>query len=203
MRKHLFIVGLIITGSLIVLSCNDVCSCKKVSCPAYKNANFDQWFPYQANQTIVFNDTTHSLANDTITITSISATESYEANRGCYNGASGCTSNKYIYSSYLSVNYSSSTEWDNSAGDSNYIFTLHDFSVNAKGINSGGFVNTSYPSGYYTSINLAGKTYQNVQTIFRTDTANTNYDVYQVYVEKGVGVIAWRSQYAKTLFVLK
>ncbi len=201
--KRYYFMAVIVISTSFLFSCNDVCSCKKVSCPAYNNTSFDLWLPYQSSQKIVFTDTAHRLIEDTIDINDVSARQAYEANKGCIDGDAGCSSDKYIYSPELSASYNSSSDWSGTTTDSNYTLSLHDFSVTAKGIGGTGFINTSFPSVYYNNLTLNGKIYESVQTIYRTDTAGAGYDVYQVYLKKGTGLIAWRSQYANTLFVLK
>src|SRR3954454_16769799 len=114
--------------SLLLQACKDVCSCKKVTCPAYTNANFDQWFPYTAAQQIVYMDTAQQFNNDTINITDLTATQAYEANKGCYNGASGCSSDKFVYSTSFSVNYNAAADWDGVAIDSSYSLSVYNFS---------------------------------------------------------------------------
>lgn len=205
MRKLFAFLSVLIINALMLSSCNDVCSCKKVSCPAYKNANFDQWFPYTLQQNVSFMDSAQKLPDDTILINGVSAQQAYEADKGCINGDNGCSSDKYIssYNYSFSVSYNSSSDWDGTLIDSNYSFALRDFSIIAKGLSSNGFVATSASSNYYNNIQLNGKNYPNVQALSRTDTAGGNYDVYEVYLQKGTGLLAWRSQYANTLFVLK
>src|SRR5690348_11638847 len=89
-NKNKTIIALALTCrfTLLLQSCKDVCSCKKVTCPAYTNANFDQWFPYTINQQIIYMDSAQQRNNDTVVITDLTATQAYEANKGCYNGAS-------------------------------------------------------------------------------------------------------------------
>src|SRR6478752_3965861 len=59
MKKIILNIAAIATIScciIIIQSCNSVCSCKQVPCPGYRNANFDQWFPYDSSQQITFID---------------------------------------------------------------------------------------------------------------------------------------------------
>src|SRR4051812_34252786 len=83
MKSNISITILAFTCSLTLLlqACKDVCSCKKVTCPAYTNANFDQWFPYTASQQVIYMDSSLKQDNDTIVITDLTATQAYEANK--------------------------------------------------------------------------------------------------------------------------
>lgn len=205
-NRTIMILTLAFACCFIVLlqACKDVCSCKKVTCPAYTNANFDQWFPYTAAQQVIYMDTAHQQNNDTITITDLTATQAYEANKGCYNGASGCSSDKYIYSNNFSVNYNAAADWDGVAIDSNYSLKVYDFSVTAGRLSNTGFGNTSLPEAFYPMLSLNSKDYQNVQVIYRQDTAAIKGEgISEIYLQKNTGLLAYRYYPSQTLFVRK
>lgn len=200
-------ISLFVYSSALLQACSSsgggACSCKQVSCPAYKNVNFDLWFPYTQSQQIVFADSANLINQDTIVISTISATQSYEASQGCGSSNSGCSSDKYIYSPSLSFSYNSSSDWDGNVLDSSYSFSVYNFSTTATGLSNVGLGSTTMPSQFYPAIDIGGQTYANVQVIFSADTTNVKDSVYQVYLQKGTGLLAFRYYPSKTLFVKK
>ncbi len=206
-HKTTVAISLLFCSSYILQACSSnsggTCSCKQVTCPAYKNSNFDQWFPYIQSQQIVFADSANTLINDTIVISTVSASQSYEAQQGCGSNTSGCASDKYIYSPSLSFGYKSSSDWNGNVLDSNYSLIVHGFSITAKGLNGAGLNLTTMPSQFYSDINLNGQLYSNVQRIASTDTTTVKDAVYQVYLQKGTGLLAFRYYPSQTLFVKK
>ena len=207
--KHQIIIAisLLVCSSCLLQGCSSsgggTCSCKQVSCPAYKNINFDLWFPYTQSQQIVFADSANSVNQDTIVISTISATQSYEASQGCGSTNNGCSSDKYIYAPSLSFSYNSSSDWDGNVLDSNYSFSVYGFTTTATGLSSAGLGSTTMPSQFYSAINIGGQLYANVQMIFSADTTNVKDAVYEVYLQKGTGLLAFRYYPSQTLFVKK
>lgn len=201
-------ISLLFCSSYLLQACSsnsggDTCSCKQVSCPAYKNGNFDVWFPYTQSQQIVFADSAKVAADDTMVITTVSATQSYEAEQGCGSANSGCSSDKYIYSPSLTFSYNSSSDWAGNVLDSNYLLTVYGFTTTATGLSSAGLSGTIMLSQFYPSLNIGGQSYANVQMIFSADTTNVKDFVYQVYLQKGTGLLAFRYYPSHTLFVKK
>ncbi len=206
-RQTTIAMGLFFCSSYLLQACSSnsggTCSCKQISCPAYKNSNFDAWFPYTQSQQIVYADSANSVNQDTIVISTVSATQLYEAQQGCGGTNNGCASNKYIYSPSLSCSYNSSSDWNGNVLDSNYLLSVHDFSTSATGLNSAGLSITTMPSQFYPAINIGGQSYENVQMIWSTDTTNLKDAIYQVYLQKGIGLLAFRYYPSQTLFVKK
>lgn len=200
-------ISLLFYSSLLLQACSSnsggTCSCKQISCPAYKNSNFDVWFPYTQSQQIVYADSANSGNQDTIVITTVSASQLYEAKQGCGSTNTGCASDKYIYSPSLLCSYNSSSDWSGNALDSNYSLTVYSFTTAAKGLNNTGLSITTMPSQFYPAINIGGQSYANVQMIWSTDTTNLKDAVYQVYLQKGTGLLAYRFYPSHTLFVKK
>jgi hypothetical protein len=183
-------------------SCKDVCSCKKVPCPGYSNANFDQWFPYDSAQQIIYTDSAGK-SYDTATVLYAYADAPYEASKGCYNGASGCASGRYINSNIFRINYFNSEDWAGVVIDSGYTIDVYDFSVRAGQLGNSGFGYADQSSDFFANINLNGKTCQNVQALWRTDTASIKGSVYKIYIQKSTGLLAYEYYPSKTIFLKK
>ena len=98
--------SLFLTGTLLITiyffdSCN-ICSCKKVPCPAFEDIDFKNWFAYSPGQQIVFK---YQSAYDTIHLSGFEENDAYEASQGCYHGDYGCTQNLNISSYEMTPNY--------------------------------------------------------------------------------------------------
>ena len=180
-------------------SCS-ICSCKKVSCSAFEDASFINWFAYQQEQQIIFK---YQSSFDTITLQNIYKSEAYEASQGCYNGDDGChktmsTESKEIAANFkrkLSLTYFSQTPFGSSSATTKSIsLFLQGFNCTASDINDQGLV---LPPGFYSgnyspSLSINGTTFNNVQTITRDTTAGISaQEPYKVYLSKGIGLIAY------------
>jgi hypothetical protein len=127
----------------------------------------------------------------------------YEAKKGCYKGASGCASGKYVHSNIFRISYFSREDWDGVVLDSGYSIDVYDFSMQAGKLDNNGFGYTRWPSAFLASIELNGKTYQNVQSVQRTDTANIKGGIYKIYLQRNSGLLAYEYYPSKTLLVKK
>lgn len=180
-------------------SCS-ICSCKKISCSAFEDANFINWFTYQQDQQIIFK---YQSAFDTITLQNIYRSEAYEASQGCYNGDDGChknmsTESKEIATNFrrkLSLTYFSQTPFGSSSASTKSIsLYLQGFDCMASDINDQGLV---LPPGFYSSnyspaLSINGTTFNNVQTITRDTTIGISAPLpFKVYLSKGIGLIAY------------
>src|SRR5687767_11144953 len=94
MRKNsIYLIFLFIP---VFFSSCSICDCRQVPCSAFDDPLFEQWFPYQAGQVIVYK--TDAGNSDTITINYFDKSPAYETSKGCYGGSMGCMSNAYIAS---------------------------------------------------------------------------------------------------------
>ena len=199
--RFLIFYKLIFLSVIFFQSCNDVCSCKKVSCPGYNNPDFDKWFPYDSAEKIIF---TSGNANDTAFINYVSQRQPYEANKGCYHSDMGCTADKSISSNIFNVYYHINKDWDGTAVDSGYTLNVYNFSIFAKKLDDEGLQIISFPSKFYTNIQLNDNDYKNVQVIYNSDTLNeAPLNIFAIYLQKNTGVLAYQTYPAKTLFVKK
>jgi len=194
--------GLLLTSILLLIiytynSCS-ICSCKKVSCPAFDDVNFLNWFSYQQSQ-IIFK---YQSAYDTINLLPFEKSEPYEASQGCYNGSSGCSQRISIVSlevtanfrQKFSVNYFSTTAFGSSTSAKSISLYLEGFRFTASDINDQGLVLPPglYNSNYSPSLPINGTAFNNVQTITRDTSADISaQQPYKVYLSKGIGLIAY------------
>jgi len=178
-------------------SCS-ICSCKKVSCPAFDDVNFLNWFSYQQSQ-VIFK---YQSAYDTINLLPFEKSEAYEASQGCYNGSDGCGQRLSIVSHEVtanfrqefSVTYFSHTAFGSSASTKSITLFLQGFNCAASDINDQGLVLVPglYNSNHTPTLSLNGTTFNNVQTITRDTTIDISAPLpFKVYLSKGIGLIAY------------
>jgi len=194
---------LLFTGTLLFLvyffnSCN-ICSCKKVPCPAFENTDFQNWFPYSSGQQLVFK---YQSASDTIHLSEFEKNDAYEASQGCYHGDLGCMQNLNIlshemtpnYIRKLHIGYGSQTPFGSTATKKSITLFVKGFNCSATDINNQGLVLEPgvYSGAYSASLVINGVSYNSVQTIVR-DTLRDNFTLqpYKVYLGKGTGLIAY------------
>ena len=186
-----------------------ICSCKKVPCPAFEDANFLNWFSYQQGQQIIFK---YQSASDTINLLPFQKSEAYEASQGCYNGDDGCNQTLSIWSNEvtsnfrqkLTISYFSLTGFGSSTSTKSIRFFLNGFNCSASDINDQGLVLQPglYSSVYSPSLTINGIPYNNVQTITRDTTADIlAQQPYKVYLSKGAGLIAYEIFPTRNLWV--
>ena len=178
-------------------SCS-ICSCKKVSCPAFEDIKYENWFPYQQGQQIIFK---YQSAYDTITLSGFNKSDAYEASQGCYNGAVGCSQNFSFASNEIaanfrqkfSVSYFSQTPFGSSVSAKSISLFLQGFNCSANDITDQGLVVQPglYKSDYSASLSVNGISFNNVQTITRDTTDIATPQPFKVYLSKGAGLIAY------------
>jgi len=205
--RTLLLTSILLLTIYIYNSCS-ICSCKKVSCPAFEDVSFLDWFSYQQSR-IIFK---YQSAYDTINLLPFEKSEGYEASQGCYNGSDGCSQRLSIAShemtadfrSKFSVNYISMTSFGSSTSAKSISLYLQGFKFTASDINDQGLVLPPglYSSNYSSSLSINGTTFNNVQTIIRDTTADISaQQPYKVYLSKGVGLIAYETYPTRALWV--
>jgi hypothetical protein len=188
--------------SLLTTACKDVCSCKKVACPEFNDPLFDKWFPYNANQQIIFKTTTGK--TDTITIDYFSKSPSYEAKQGCTGAANGCSEQANIYSyaidgdkvAKFNVFYTISTPFTSSLTTKSLQFHFHQFTISATDITTQGLVldpSQSVQTQNAGTVNLNGSIFSAVQ-ILQRDTVNTRTNgPYKLYLSQNTGIAGYET----------
>jgi len=192
MRSVVFVAGLIFFSSSFY-NCN-VCSCKKVTCPAFEDVNFQTWFAsYQSGQQSVYK---YQSSFDTITLANPIKNETYEASQGCIGANQGCSMN-YLAESYeISATFRRKLSLNYFGGPSQKSISLWvmGFDCSANDINDQGLVPVPgvYTGSYATSLTLNGRIFNNVQVIMRDTMTNRFIDQpYKIYLSKGSGLIAY------------
>jgi hypothetical protein len=194
-----FLLAIFLSFIIFLFDHCSICSCKQVPCPAFSDNNFSQWFPYSNGDTVIFQSSSEF---DTIRFSGIEKSSSYDASRGCYNGSSGCTANCHIVSNEIFGSYNRKFQVSISIitpfGSTNptrlVSFNLYGFSSQANNIADTGLVASSFPSKYFTTLNIGNKIYDNVQVIQQDTAGTTNYaGPYKIYLEKNQGMIAYEN----------
>ena len=192
MRSIAFVAGMIFLGYSFH-SCN-VCTCKKISCPAFEDVDFQTWFAaYQSSQRSIFK---YQSTFDTITTPAPHKNEAYEASQGCYGRSQGCAMDFSVGSNEITASFKRklSIEYFGGPGSSSISLWVMGFDCNARDVNEQGLVLSSlgYSSNYAGSLILNGTTFNNVQVITRDTTMNHfTEQPYKVYLGKGTGLIAY------------
>ena len=192
MRSIAFIAGMIFL-SWIVHSCN-VCTCKKIACPAFEDVDFQTWFAaYQSSQQFIFK---YQASFDTITLSTPNKNEAYESSQGCYGRNQRCSMDFSVGSNEITAGFRQKLliRYFGGPGSASISLWVMGFDCNAIDVNDQGLVLTSgkYTSSYAASLTLNGMSFNNVQVITRdTTTDQFTEQPYKVYLSKGGGMVAY------------
>lgn len=162
-------------------------SCSKTTCPAFADAAFDSWFPYQPDQMILFTSATSE--RDTIGISSTYRSVEHKQ----YGGSESCNAWASV-SSFVTpttpqfyINY-------NTYPDGNALsIQLNEFSVSSATLSEQQITVTdnSASSVSLTSVVIAGKTVGPVIQLQRDTTNIKSAGVYRIWLSKGVGLVGY------------
>lgn len=189
----------------ILSACNTVCSTKKVGCPGFSDPNFSTWFPYRANQTIIFKNQ----VGDSIkyAISDIDSSGRYDAIIGGLFGrsAKSCSTSIYINAmpdsitqSGFVVQYYVDTPFSGQDVSKYLQIVAQNSSWNVGGVykDSIGNVLNTYNStsiahtNYQVTLNN-GLTIDTLVTITNDTTLDHSSRFYKVFIQKGKGVIGF------------
>jgi hypothetical protein len=186
-----FIFSLCLFLTMVFFDNCTTCSCKQVPCPAFNDTNFNQWFPYNSGDQVIF---WNNSVSDTFNLYA-DRSASYEISQGCFGANGSCMAHCYMYSNELYSSYNRKFQLS-IYGTSPKSISLDFYQFNCQAIHiadTGLVFNDSLThSHYYPSLNVRGKTFSDVQLITR-DTAAT-YKIsgpYKVFLAKKVGIIAY------------
>jgi hypothetical protein len=197
---------LLFLSSTLINSCT-VCSCKKMPCPAFNDAYFDQWMGNFSDKKVTYRNS--NLVSDTFTLSHADSSIDKEANKGCLEGSNECSSLFQTRSFELTPSgsikfqlfYHSNTGWD---GVSNKQITIQvrNFSVMASNVYDTGFVfhTNGIHTAYIPAITLRSKIYSNVQMI-QADTNVKVPGVYKIYLSKNSGLVAYEEYPTHELWI--
>jgi hypothetical protein len=192
----LVILLVIVFAAMEVLT---ACS-RTIHCPAFSNAQFDTWFPYQQGQLLLFmnsrseKDSTF-LYSCTRSGASVIKTRAYEPacraeaqihGQGSMPMAIYCE--VYNDTSFVTVSVADFGTLGKSIGDTGLVLPE-------------GAVAAGYKSAYYNSIHLNGKTFSSVQLLERNTARIATEGVYRVYISKENGIIAYEIYPSHDLWV--
>ncbi|HEX7844259.1 MAG TPA: hypothetical protein VF476_00585 [Chitinophagaceae bacterium] len=200
----------IILVILFQSSC-DVCSCKKVPCPAFDNAEFTAWFPYNSNSTILFKNNTG--VADTLSIYSVNKSSSYEARKGCYHGDKGCNTDGSIYATLkhsanantaVDFNFRTLTAFESSTPAKNLALSFGSFNIQATDLGTNGLVNittVNYSASFHSQLTLNNTTFSNVQQIVKDTLSSKQAGIYKLYLSRNEGIIAYEQYPSQTIWI--
>jgi len=168
------------------------CSCKKVPCAAFIDTSFDQWFPYSTGAKMIFQNNSLS---DTVSLY-VYRSETYETSQGCFGANGGCLAYCHMYSDELyssSYNRKMQVSIYNTSPKS-MALDFYQFNCRASDITDTGLavMDSFSRSNYYSSMDIGGRTFSNVQLITRdTSASNKISGPYKIFLAKKVGIIAY------------
>jgi hypothetical protein len=206
-RKRLCI--LFFVTAVIFTSCNSDCS-KKVECPGFNDGALSQWFPYQDNTTLIFSS---SNSIDSFFLKLIETTAPYETQRGGFGNNTGdCHASKKFQSVArnlvnLSLELSSNlASYSTTPARSVYLHILSN-EIQALDLKENGFTTISINgqpclTEFFPSLQIGNKIYSNVQKATRDTIAIRTAGIYQLYIGKGNGVLAY-GQYPSLELMIK
>ena len=198
--------------SFILLACLLACLegalsfCSKINCPAFSDANFDSWFPYQQGKTIYFrsnNNDIDSLYNLSVFKTAASTTSGGFGGGKC-DAPLATIQSVYVDSATLFFTLSYNTFGGSGSND---ILNLNVNQFPIRGINitdSGIVINPTFnpvQSSFYSSLPIEGNNYNNVQVI-QADTAGLAANsVYKIWLAKNIGLLAYQEYPSLTIWL--
>lgn len=208
MKKILLLIG-IIPLVIAIASCG-ICS-KKVSCPAFEDEVLEDWFPLEKAKSLSFRSAANQLQTFTFDITT---SEPY---RVIEEYAGGCSAYKQAISKQndlpgrpaISFQLTTSRRRDESDNERTVSILLFGLSCFGTDLGSEGLRKVVRDNKgemgmlqYYPSVQLAGKTFTNVQSIY-FDTTGTapKSAVYKLYISRQNGLIAYETYQPGMLWV--
>lgn len=203
---------MILLGISLAMSLNS-CSDKTESCPAFDNTFLNQWFPYTANQSIVFQSADSNVQN--LTINRVEYTEPHTVGYGAYRQKQYCNVKGTITSKQGTAGNDitlllTHVEQDEDNQDNNKLeLRFNDMFVRFQLENGFNKVLQSdedimYSITAVTQADLNGAQYDNVRLVEaanETVAANNNMD--KLYIAEGKGIIGFRVYPSKEEFWIR
>jgi hypothetical protein len=162
-------------------------ACTKTDCPAFADAGFDAWFPYQQDQTIYF--TSDKNDKDTLLFNSVYRSGEHRT----YGGGGKCNAWAYYSSSYIHVSPKVYLSINTFPGGNALSIKLNTFNLDQAGVAESGITatHTGYSATALSNVAIKGKTFNTVSLLQRDTISNKDAGVYKVWVSKGVGIVAY------------
>lgn len=158
---------------------------KAINCPAFSDATFDAWFPYQPNQVLHF--TSSLQTGDSLSIESNRKNEAYSGTGDCEMSAQIVSKERWNSSNRLFIDYH-----DMGSTTGLLFLSLSNFQVNGNLLERS-FVpeGSNVKSHFAASATLAGHTFANVIDIELDTAIYKAAGVYKVWLSKGTGLVAY------------
>ena len=195
--------------SIVILTafcaCED-CSTKQVTCPAFSDTSFANWFPYVDKQKLIFSS---GGVKDTFTLTNSDFSKIYQTTISGNNP--GCNA-------YARLSFSPTDSLGNSSFDiyanrqqdqysNNKILSSQIFLKNRRfygnltdsGMQPRVYEQNLYSSHFYSSYTIGTTTYQNLQEYYidTTKTVLKSNEIYKIWIAKGTGLAAYEEYHGK------
>lgn len=174
----------------------------KVNCPAFDDKELSDWLPYHDQQELIF----HSGFNayDTFTLKNIETTPSHEVITGSFGETDGCDAYKTFASlevdsfnaSRLYIQLHTQTPFHSGGRHQEANINLNGNTVDMAGLTPGGFSvvkinNKNTRLQYAAKVMVQNHPYTNVQIAIRDTAIDKSPGIYQVYISKGAGIVAY------------
>jgi len=201
--RHLFVLLILVN---FFSSCEE-CSDKPVTCSAYQEKGFSAWFPYSANNRLIFSSTS---GNDTFTIKSVYTSNSYEDRVSARSPF--CNAEKTI-NSVETINFGADKlNILNAQYNDAYAATQSTERLNIY-IKNGGFTgssvsdtgivknNATQNSQFFSSLSIGGTSYTKVQLIVADTFTTKTSRPYKLWISRNIGIVAYEDYPSKTLWI--
>jgi hypothetical protein len=161
--------------------------CSKTTCPAFADAMFDSWFPYTANQAIVF--TAANGTKDTITVSDIYRSPEQQQ----YGRPADCNAYASVASYVTPTALRFYINYDTYAAGNSLSIQLNDFWIGGATLSEQQITvaDSSARSSLLTSVVIAGKTFGPVVQLQRDTTAVKTAGFYKMWFSKGAGLVGY------------
>jgi hypothetical protein len=196
--------------SVQLFSCTD-CS-KKVDCAAYEDALLDAWFPYQKADKLVF--ATNTGLTRTMTVGFVMASDPYQTRES--RGA--CEAYKMIRSVQndslgnpdMDLRLLKIERFSDNLTERRLEMSLLRNYIHAANLQDNGFTGwgnsnsssaTGIPPQFHPSIQLNGKTFTNVQSVYFDTLGAKRPSIYKIYISKMNGLVAYETLEGSLLWV--
>ncbi|MEN9570596.1 MAG: hypothetical protein RL172_1827 [Bacteroidota bacterium] len=199
-KKIRFAIGQVVV-LMFITGCT-ICSSKKITCTAFDNPAFFKWFPYKADNYMLYKNVATS---DTFSYSLQHAyiSGAYEINRGGFNTSvmATCEANASFASSYSGSNVHGQLSIDylinNDQGTTIFTIYFNNSYWYTAGITDTGFVQATNNNGAdratvanFSALTLSnGTTYHTVSALTLDTAINKTERAYKLLVAKNIGII--------------
>jgi hypothetical protein len=178
---------LFVSIALFILIEGSFSFCSKTTCPAFADAAFDSWFPYQVNQALFF--TSATTEKDTITISSTYRSPEHKE----YGRAINCNAWTSVSSFVTATTPRFYITYNISPEGNSLSVQLNDFRVSEATLSEEQITVTdnSAISSMLSGVVIAGKTFGSVMQLQRDTTAIKSAGIYKMWFSKGIGLVGY------------